>query len=130
MAGMAISLNHSVPFGAYGGALAPANKWGSYADMALPFMQQYFGQEYESGEAGRQRTFQASESAAERAMRESLQQQQLTWQAAQAELDRELQRWQSRYMNPQTSTFRFVGGYNGPGSFASEQQRIRSKYFG
>jgi hypothetical protein len=87
----------------YGGALADAAKKQEFAGLMNPYIQQYFGQEFQSAEAGKQRSWQGGENAAERAQREALQRQQQEWQTGESALDRAIreslqqqqQTWQS-----------------------------------
>lgn len=85
---MPIVMNHSAPFGAYGGAMANAAQQDRRIELLNPYMQQYFTQQYQSGESAldramreklqaQQQSWQSSESAAERALREKLQAEQL-----------------------------------------------------
>ena len=85
---MAIALNHGPSAMVYGGPLADAAKKQEFAGLMNPYVQQFFGQEFQSGEAGRQRSWQGGENAAERAQREALQRQQQEWQTGESALDR------------------------------------------
>ena len=82
---MPITMNHSAPFGAYGGAMANAAKQTQYLDLLNPLIQQYMGQEFQSGESGRERTWKTGESALDRALQEALQASQQKWQTGERE---------------------------------------------
>ena len=138
---MAIALTHGPAFGSYGNVLANAAAKEHYGAMLDPYMRQYFEQEYQSGEATRNRDwrtgervgeqqFTSAQSALDRAFREQMQAGQQRWQTGESALDRELQRWQSRYLHPRQTTLAFRPAYQGAGSFASEAQRIHQKHFG
>ena len=138
---MAIALNHSVPISGYGSSLANAAQQEHYGAMMNPYIRQFFEQEYQSGEQTRNRDWRTGERLGEqqygatqaeldRALRERMQAGQQGWQTGESALDREMQRWQTSYLNPQRTTYSFTPAYQGPGSYSSSAAAIHQKHFG
>lgn len=76
---MPITIDHSPGARSYGGQLYRAAAAESYADRLLPFVGQYTQQQFQSGEAEKQRGWQSGESEAQRG-----------WQSGESALDRNL----------------------------------------
>jgi hypothetical protein len=88
---MAITVTQGPTSGAYGSLMADSARQEEYMKQLNPFLTQYFGEQFQSGETQKQmawksgesaldRTQQTKESALDRALRESMQNSQQQWQ--------------------------------------------------
>lgn len=100
---MPISVSHLPSAGAYGRPIAQAAAYEQYANLMLPFAQQYIGQSYEASEAAKSRRFESSEA-------EKLRQ----WQAEQAELAMTYD-WKKFYEQLPTQYRTVISGPGGSG---------------
>lgn len=100
---MTISVNWGPPAGAYGGLLAKSAQNQQFADLMMPYAQQYAQQAFTSGEAAKGRTFESEEQAKQR-----------EWQAAQEKARQDFQAQQSEY-DRQLSWYKLTNPYGSSG---------------